>query len=1178
MARLTRLDIERKLLSGVGVAWRDANNKSSQLVLDDAKKRRLFDFVLKCTVRDPTGLPQEFITGLLDAHTGTHDPAVVSATAASTAPVASSWRLQSIETEGFGGINIWGGRPFHFDFDQESLLLEGPNGSGKSSLLGAILWALTGERPRDQAKTDAHHPMPVFSTSEKPAGEWPPIACYPDDVAALKRLSRVRVTLVFKNAVGAEAKVERILDSGKVTVSPNPIFDLPSIFIESGLLMPARLSAIRLDQGRSPLTDAVQKLTGLDDLAAIGTLVEGLCHKGREYLSYKRKELSAATNEFNKAIEQARTELAVVQVPVREFKPIETNDAGGSMALFGKQLTNNAAELTQVVSSDLAAGLDLASPQIQHQVISAIGAAQSDLAIGLPFLPFWKSIETIGQSLSKDAAKKLAAAISTARSRAEEAARLCDEAKKDSKFRLKAVAAQWHSQHMAGAVNNCPLCDHDLTARQSLSHELEALKSIGRAAAREFQDNLNSISAELESSCPASLRAFGDEVLAWEPRAQLIKDIRERFIANDRYAKILTKYGALVDAAIGTTPVAESVPVAILVVKDELRNLTASLAIKERLIGLATWYADNATAWSEWWDKLAMPVVQRQPPAELEESSETAGTQKSENLSTHLRRLSEALEKADPYRKGAAAMLAAWNAGKTAAEIQKELDAREEIAECLTPLKSLNPLAESIAREAIDGLSGRIAALLSQMYLSERFQFHDARLLKKEGLVIRGAVGTNLRIDATLIANTSWLRVVLWGFLFALREEGIEQSGRDLFPLLVFDDPQSTFDSEHRHRWAQYIASLQNGPSKAQIILTSHDENFLDLIKVSGVTGRQALIAQAGADIGHVGIFEGASLERNWTEVKKLNTPTAGREYISAVRVYVEGLLRLMLRGEDAAATSVTAGYVLGQSRERINQLNDGGFTPWDRTQFKNLVSALDKNAAPIKHMEMAHHASGSALGMAEATDVESHWRKKVSGTLDHCFRLARLHHRIHGGLSALHAAPPTAVLPEGYKANVRAISLHLLGRAAALTDGRAADGCFELDEFEKAKHRKIILAQHSAYRLTAATLEPVAKHGDILLVKEPGEPSANSIVIALSDDRVLARRYERAENHSDVTVLTAQAVNPRAIAPPVIAHNATLTLHKVVGVLYGSAAWKSPLQSVTEVCECEGQDRKSVV
>jgi DNA-binding ferritin-like protein (Dps family) len=115
---------------------------------------------------------------------------------------------------------------------------------------------------------------------------------------------------------------------------------------------------------------------------------------------------------------------------------------------------------------------------------------------------------------------------------------------------------------------------------------------------------------------------------------------------------------------------------------------------------------------------------------------------------------------------------------------------------------------------------------------------------------------------------------------------------------------------------------------------------FLDLIKVDGVTGRQAMIAAAGAEIGHVDMFEGESLDRKWTETQSLNTPKAGREY--------------------------------------------------------------------------------------------------------------------------------TVALPEGYQAKVRTIPLQMLGRAAALSDGRIADGILDLDEFASTAHKKVVLGRHFAYRLYA--------------------------------------------------------------------------------------------------------------
>ena len=131
---------------------------------------------------------------------------------------------------------------------------------------------------------------------------------------------------------------------------------------------------------------------------------------------------------------------------------------------------------------------------------------------------------------------------------------------------------------------------------------------------------------------------------------------------------------------------------------------------------------------------------------------------------------------------------------------------------------------------------------------------------------------------------------MLWAFIFALREEAVDQMGGDEFPLMVLDDPQQTFDSVHRHRWAEYIAELQNNTPSVQIVLSSHDEQFLSFLKVDGVTGRHALIASAGTELGHIGVFEGDDLDRRWNRVFVEKTQNAAQDYMAAVRVFVEGM------------------------------------------------------------------------------------------------------------------------------------------------------------------------------------------------------------------------------------------------------------------------------------------------
>ena len=191
----------------------------------------------------------------------------------------------------------------------------------------------------------------------KAAGTWPPVASYPPDLASLKTPPNVSVEIVLSDASGKQVSARREFDGKKVTYIADPALQIPTILLEAGLLMPARMPHLRLDERRSRLTDAVQKLTGLDELIELGAFIQGLCHNSRDYLAYKKVELASSKTEFARQIERARTALSPVAVVVPNFKPSDTDAKDGEMAALGKQLNGRAAELIATVSGDLASDL-----------------------------------------------------------------------------------------------------------------------------------------------------------------------------------------------------------------------------------------------------------------------------------------------------------------------------------------------------------------------------------------------------------------------------------------------------------------------------------------------------------------------------------------------------------------------------------------------------------------------------------------------------------------------------------------------------------------------------------------------------------------------------------------------------------------------------------------------------
>ncbi len=402
MSRLTKLEIQRALLGGQEVAWTNATGKREAITLAEAAQRRLLEYLLQSPVREAKGLPDHFVAGLSKAYGEEIDPAGGEAVA-STAALTGPWRMQKIETEGFGGLNTCNGPLFVLELDGERLILQGPNGSGKSSLVGAVLWAMTGERPRDHSVANPEDRAEVYDIENRKIGTWPPVACYPRTQAGLTADPFVRVTLTFIDDSGATGVWERRLENGVASTNVDPKLSIPDVLVETGLLMPTRMPHIRFEKGQTPLTRAVQSLTGLDDLVDIGALVSGLCDKRREYRSTYSKLFDQKKELFEAALAEAQRTLKPTGETIQAFQPGDTEDADGILAALGKRLRIRATELTEVISEDLASGLDLASAHTQAEVAGAISGAREELSGGLDELDTWRSLSAVaaGRSATK---------------------------------------------------------------------------------------------------------------------------------------------------------------------------------------------------------------------------------------------------------------------------------------------------------------------------------------------------------------------------------------------------------------------------------------------------------------------------------------------------------------------------------------------------------------------------------------------------------------------------------------------------------------------------------------------------------------------------------------------------------------------------------------------------------
>ena len=118
-----------RLLAGKELAWKKfKDHKAGSITLETPERRRLLEFLLAAESSKVASGDETLFTGLVAAwENADHDPGKGKAEAASKANT-QSWRLDRVEASGFGGLTIFGGKPFDLYVGGKNWCLEGQNG------------------------------------------------------------------------------------------------------------------------------------------------------------------------------------------------------------------------------------------------------------------------------------------------------------------------------------------------------------------------------------------------------------------------------------------------------------------------------------------------------------------------------------------------------------------------------------------------------------------------------------------------------------------------------------------------------------------------------------------------------------------------------------------------------------------------------------------------------------------------------------------------------------------------------------------------------------------------------------------------------------------------------------------------------------------------------------------
>ncbi|QND54577.1 hypothetical protein HB779_22010 (plasmid) [Phyllobacterium sp. 628] len=675
-------------------------------------------------------------------------------------------------------------------------------------------------------------------------------------------------------------------------------------------------------------------------------------------------------------------------------------------------------------------------------------------------------------------------------------------------------------------------------------HELKALKTASNEAERKIADVCAELEKNIRGKIPVVLNGHFTLLAAMQPKDAFFDAAKSVFVNVAPFTTVLT--GMATFASTTAENLAQELPVFTYTSSDVqdsgpavAEQLNKYIHETERLVALVEWWNSHRQFFAAGWKEL-IGVKSKD------------GDYPAESLEGKLATLEAALEKATPLDNLAKALNDVATEADKWLPIYEKQCVREAVAVALEPLKELRQLVATETASSRSSLSGRIKKILERIHFRERLSFQDAALEKKT-VQIAASFDHGFRIDASVVANSSWLRAILWAFVLALREQAIEDTGINPFPIMLFDDPQVTFDPRNKRKWAEEIARLGNTdpahPTGAQVLLITHERQFFQmLVNSEKLNGKQGLVVRLCESSKVATVIYGDSLARAYQGAIDSNEDEQGHTYVLKVRTYCEDLLKIMLRAEGPEISGMSLEALMSVLKLR----QEGSVPPFSNPSFKNLLNTIGGGAGgkPMQWINESHHKLDGTIGVAQAMDVNVFWETKVQSLLHTCFKIF-IEYEAHVGEPRLFAWMDNIVeLPTSNAAHIKTLQFQHTGvAAAAKTDGRAGDGLIMISDLSQAQ--KLTLYNHDAYQLSAGTLDPVADIGDVIIVSNYAKIHERSLVVTSFEHQLLARRYNETEIHPHIAVLTGQSIDPTALVQPVIAPKERILMRKVVGTLF---------------------------
>lgn len=955
--------------------------------LTGPEQKRMLNFFLNSKERSLGPFSDDYIEELKKAYSEETHTEEKTYKAANLQSV-QQWHLNKIETKNYGGINVYEGQSFEFSFNSKGHIFQGDNGHGKTSLASSIIWAITGKTINcdKEPDTSSNHPQPVKDISANPVQlpHWPPVCSYPSDQTKWKNSNaNTQVSLEFINDNGDILLMEReLLPSGETKVSCSHDLSqvgIAPLLIETCILMPNKIAHIKLDESQD-IVDAIIQLIGLQPLVDLADHVDKLCFRGQNFSrDPKQKDIDREWSRIHQNLDGAKKHLRDLGGDETSLKidHIKGEDLEEHLSELQKGYEAEASKLLGQIKDYINKDIDLENQENKKAFKNALASLNESLLQPNYFenIESVRALDTLCSDQNKKLILELQSYVTEVLDTLQKADYIRLKQEEDQKLKLKAYAAEYHMEQHANqnSIDDCPLCERsfDTPELQELSKEISELKTAAELTRKTFEEVCKGIYADIlekmqgVASIKPRIVDIGS-VKTWLDQS-LSNELSSNKNLNFLFPQFTEQKTQELISALSNCPVDIKKTDDPRLIKNYPESATTVIRCCERIFALydiQKWWDENRQCHDEAWKTVF-------------ENDETEDQEENKGIQGAIKVVAEAEEKAQPYDNISSRLEQAVLDTKTWYELFTDRYERDKIRKAILPLKELRAHVEDQVRQTLDELGDRASEIFQSIYLPTSLKFSKAGFGKKKTINIKAIVNGTAEIDATLIANSSWLYAVLWSFWLALRESVLKQTDHNPFPLVVLDDPQATFDFHHARAWARYFGKMSHldvsEPEYSQIILTTYDKMFLDdLEHHADFKGEVAYLNRSNSELT---IVNGSYVKAAWDHCASTQEAKDAQEYIEAVRNEYEGVLKILLRGQFPDIENDS----FGKLAEKLNTLATKDIAPYDRPNIKNFAACVNnKSLSAIVHINASHHhGDRDRLSYSDAKEVKNFYDGK---------------------------------------------------------------------------------------------------------------------------------------------------------------------------------------------------------